>query len=102
MVPHVWNADLISELVHFCVPATHLSYTSGPDWLSTISLSQSLPGQPSSAPPLFSATHHGVVPPLLIWLCSAMRSAHVLAGLNPLASKFLGSYHTRPLRSAHE
>src|SRR5712691_1126659 len=78
--PHVVNADLISGDVHFCVPATQASYTVGPDWLRTISFSQSLPGQPE-AEPLSSAIHHGVVPLPLIVLCTSSRDCQLLGTL---------------------
>src|ERR1700694_1304347 len=99
MLPHVVQACLISVEVHFCLPCHHLSYTVGPDWLKTISLTQSVPGQPEAA--WFSmATHHGLPPSDLILACRVMRASQVLGTWYPFAWNALGSYQTRPLSAA--
>src|SRR5580765_7676978 len=101
MVPHVCHADLIAASVHLVLPCHQLLYTSGPAWLRTISLTQSLPGQPEAAP-LSTAMHHGVVPPLLMVFCRVIMSCQLAGTVYPLAAKFLGSYQIRPLTAAHE
>src|SRR5215472_15904109 len=50
--------------VHGSVPATHWSNTCGPDWWSTMSSIQSVPGQPDLEPSAIPM-HHGDQPPAI-------------------------------------
>src|SRR3954454_4906288 len=62
-LPNSSQAPLISGEVQVWVPATHLSYTSGPDWRRTMSSIQSVPGQPSEPGSDLTPMHHCLASP---------------------------------------
>ncbi len=94
MSPTAVNASEIGLSVNFTVPSTHWSYTSGPDWRSTRSSTQSVPGQPD-APPDSKPAHQGAAP-VFSWivLVSVSSSSHVFGISTPHSLNFAGEYQT--------
>src|SRR5438552_1094235 len=98
--PNVCHAVLISGELHASVPPHHWSYLSAPAWRSTMSSSQSVPGQPLAAP-LSKPIHHGVAPESEIFWDSCMSSSQVLGfWLFEKRDRVLALYQMDPLTAA--